>query len=63
MEGMVDLVFIPKEAIRYKLNGFLPRSYYESPLGFYNGVIVSSTGEEISLRNVWGLGEKLYLRV
>jgi hypothetical protein len=60
---MVDLVFTPKEMIRYKLNFFLPRSYYESPLGFYNGVVVNSEGEEISLRNMWGLGEKLYLRV
>ena len=63
MEGMVDLVFIPKEAIRYKLNFFLPRSYYESPLGLYNGMMVNSAGEQISLRNVWGMGEKLYLRV
>ena len=63
MEGMVDLVFSPKEAIRYKLNIFLPRSYYESPLGIYNGVMVNSQGEQIPLKNMWGLGEKLYLRV
>ena len=63
MEGMVDLVFTPKEQIRYKVNFFLPRSYYDSPLGFYNGVVVDSQGVEIPLRNMWGLGEKLYLRV
>jgi hypothetical protein len=63
MEGMVDLVFTPKEPIRYKLNFFLPRSYYESPLGFFNGMVVNSEGEEISLKNMWGIGEKLYLRV
>ena len=63
MEGMVDLVFTPKEAIRYKLNLFLPRSYYESPLGIYNGMVVNSEGEQIPLKNIWGLGEKVYLRV
>ena len=63
MEGMVDLVFTQKEAIRYKLNFFLPRSYYESPLGFFNGMMMNAAGEEIALKNVWGFGEKLYLRV
>ena len=63
MEGMVDLVFTPKEPIRYKVNFFLPRSYYESPLGIFNGVVVDSQGEEVPLKNIWGLGEKLYLRV
>jgi len=63
MEGMVDLVFSPKEQIRNKRNVLLFSSLYESPLGIYNGVMVSSEGEEIPVRNVCGTGEKLFLRV
>ena len=63
MEGMVDLVFTPKEHIKQKLDRFLFHSIYESPLGFYNGMMVSSDGEEIPLRNMCGTGEKLFLRI
>ena len=63
MEGMVDLVFTPKEQIRYNMNFFLPSSYYESPLGLFNGVMVNSQGEEIPIKNIYGIGEKLFLRV
>jgi hypothetical protein len=63
MEGMVDLVFTTKEPIKFVLNLFLPLSYYESPLGYFNGVVVSSEGEEIPLRNMWGTAEKFFLRV
>ena len=63
MEGMVDLVFTPKEQIRYKISRIMSGSYYESPLGFFNGMIVNSEGTEITVKNVYGLGEKLYLRV
>ena len=63
MEGMVDLVFTPKEHVKYALKFFLPRSYYENPLGYYNGVVVNSDGEEIPLKNMWGSGIKLHLRV
>jgi hypothetical protein len=63
MEGMVDLVFSPVEPVRCGLNFLISRSDYESPIGYYNGVMVNSEGEEIPVRNLWGLGEKLYLRV
>ena len=63
MEGMVDLVFTPREQLRYNINFLMSRSFCESPLGIINGVMVNEAGEKISLRNVWGLGEKLYLRV
>jgi len=63
MEGMVDLVFTPKEPIRYKINQLLPVSFYEIPLGIYNGVVVDSEGEEIPVRNLSGIGEKLFLRI
>jgi hypothetical protein len=63
MEGMVDLVFTPVEPVRCNLNLLISRSDYESPIGYYNGVMVNSEGEEIPVRNIWGLGEKLYLRI
>ncbi|AEF81836.1 DUF2804 domain-containing protein [Leadbettera azotonutricia] len=63
MEGMVDLVFTPQEQVRCNVNFIISRSDYETPLGIYNGVIVNSEGEEITLKNVCGIGEKLYLRV
>jgi hypothetical protein len=63
MEGMVDLVFSPQEQIRCNLNLLLSRGDYDTPLGFFNGVVLDSRGERIEVRNLWGLGEKLYLRV
>ena len=63
MEGMVDLTFTPKEMIRYKTSPFLPKYSYESPLGFFNGVVINSEGEEIPLKNIWGISEKLFLRI
>jgi hypothetical protein len=63
MEGMVDLVFTPQEMIRSNFKLFLTRADYETPLGFYNGSLIDSQGEKIRLRNLWGMGERLYLRV
>jgi hypothetical protein len=63
VEGMVDLTFTPQEHVRSAFNLFLTRWEYYTPLGFYNGMLVNSEGEQIPVRNLWGLGEKLYLRV
>jgi len=63
MEGMVDLVFTPKELGRNMGELFFPMSLYENPMGFFNGLVVGADGEEIPVRNIWGTGEKLYLRV
>jgi len=63
MEGMVDLVFTPKELKRDTRTDILSSAEYEAPLGYFNGLLVSSEGEELSLRNLWGAVEKLYLRV
>jgi hypothetical protein len=63
VEGMVDLTFTPQEQIRNSFNLFLTRWEYHTPLGFYNGMLVNSEGEQIPVHNLWGLGEKLYLRV
>jgi hypothetical protein len=63
LEGMVDLVFSPRETRRSAYNVILSRAELESPLGYYNGMILSSGGERIPVRNLWGTGEKLYLRI
>jgi hypothetical protein len=63
LEGMVDLVFSPREQMRSGINILVTHTEYETPLGYYNGMLVSSGGEQIQVRNLWGMGKKLYLRV
>jgi hypothetical protein len=63
VEGMVDLVFTPQEQLRTGYNVLLSRADLETPLGYYNGVLLSAKGERIQVHNQWGTGEKLYLRV
>jgi hypothetical protein len=63
LEGMVDLVFTPREQVRSGGNVIISNTVYETPLGYYNGALVSSRGEHLQVRNLWGMGEKLYLRV
>ena len=63
MEGMVDLVFTPKEQGRHTSNFVFSATDYEYPLGVFNGTVVNAEGEAIPVRDVWGMGEKLYLRV
>jgi hypothetical protein len=63
VEGMVDLVFTPQESPRSGYNVILSRADLESPLGCYNGMLVSAEGEQIPVHNLWGTGEKIYLRI
>ena len=63
MEGMVDLIFTPRESIQSGLNVLITKTEYATPLGYYNGVVLDGDGKPIHLRNLWGLGEHLYLRV
>jgi hypothetical protein len=63
MEGMVDLTFTPKEHLRSGFNLIGANVEYYTPLGFFNGILLNFKGEQIRVRNLWGLGEKIYLRV
>jgi hypothetical protein len=63
VEGMVDLVFTPKKQHKSGANFFITRAEFDMPTGFYNGMLVSADGEHIQVRNLWGMGEKIYLRV
>ena len=63
VEGMVDLTFTPKEPIRCGMGLVVTYADYIAPLGFYNGMLVNADGERIQIRNLFGMGKKLYLRV
>jgi hypothetical protein len=63
MEGMVDLVFTPRVRIYNRANVLLARAEYETPLGYFNGALVDAGGRKIPVHNLWGMGEKLDLRV
>jgi hypothetical protein len=63
VEGMVDLTFTPKEQNRCGTNLLIAKADFNAPLGIYNGMLVNSDGEKIQIKNLFGMGEKLYLRV
>jgi hypothetical protein len=62
MEGMVDLVFTPKEQIRSGINMIITQTEYDTPLGYFNGMLLDAEGNQLQVHNLWGLGEKLYMR-
>jgi len=63
VEGMVDLTFIPKEQNRSYKKLVVTRADLNVALGYYNGMLVNSDGDKIQIKNLLGIGEKLYLRV
>jgi len=63
VEGMVDLTFTPKEPNRCGTNLVFTKADFNAPMGIYNGMLVSSEGEQIHIKNLFGMGEKLFLRV
>jgi hypothetical protein len=63
VEGMVDLVFSPQEPLRNGFNLIFSRAEQETCLGYYNGTLVNAQGEPVQVHNLWGTGEKIYLRV
>lgn len=63
VEGMIDLVFTPKESIVNEMNLLFTKVEYNIPLGYYNGMLVTSEEELIHIRNLWGFAQKLYMRV
>lgn len=63
MEGMVDLSFTPKVPAHSAFNLMIFNADHYTPLGHFTGFLVNSEKERIPLRNLWGLGEKLSLRV
>jgi hypothetical protein len=63
VEGMVDLGFTPAVPAASAFNFALLGAEYQTPLGIYSGFLLNSKGERVPVRGLWGLGEKLSLRV
>ena len=63
IEGMVDLEFTPKEPNNYSASFLLAGAELNSPLGYYNGMLLDSEGSKIIVRNLYGIGHNLYLRL
>jgi hypothetical protein len=63
LDGMVDLVFTPKEMHRVGVNFPVIGGDFFAPMGYYNGMLVSAREEQIPVRNQWGMGEKINLRM
>jgi len=63
VEGMVDLTFTPKEQNKSSMNLIFTNAELNLPIGYYNGMLVDSEGKKINIKNLFGMGEKLYLRV
>ena len=63
VEGMVDLLFTPKEQNRNGTKLIFTSAEFNAPLGYFNGMLVTAREERIEVRGLLGIGEKLYLRV
>jgi hypothetical protein len=63
VDGMVDLVFTPKVNNRFGIKYLVINGDFNAPMGYYNGVLIGAKGEQIQMRNQWGIGEKVYMRV
>jgi len=63
VEGMVDLTFTPKEQNKSGMDLIFTRAEFNAPMGHYNGMLVNSEGERIQIKSLFGIGEKLVLRV
>ena len=63
VEGMVDLTFTPKEQNKSGIKLGFTNAEFNAPLGYYNGMLVNREGKQIQIKNLFGMGEKLYLRV
>jgi hypothetical protein len=62
-EGMVDLSFVPVLPVKDNLNLILISTEHYTCLGLFNGILLNLNGEQIQVRNLWGLGEIFSLRV
>jgi hypothetical protein len=63
VDGMVDLVFTPGKNSRSGPNFLAAGTDFLTFIGYYNGILVNENGESVQVRNLWGSGEKLYMRV
>lgn len=60
--GLVDLEFKPLVNSRVNINLLFLRSNYHGPYGLYNGFIIDKNQQKQEIKNVFGMGEKFFLR-
>jgi hypothetical protein len=63
LEGMVDMTFTPGKNVKLAANVIIAQASYDAPFGCFNGTLLNSKGEPVAIRDMWGMGEKLYMRV
>ncbi|MCL2186142.1 MAG: DUF2804 domain-containing protein [Treponema sp.] len=63
IEGMVDLTFSPIEQNKGVSNLLFTKADFIASVGTYNGMLVNSEGEKIKIKDLFGMGEKLFLRM
>ncbi len=62
-ESMVDLIFTPVSDSSRKLSAFVVRTDYHTVYGFFDGVLLTPSGERVVLKAYPGIGKKILLRV
>jgi hypothetical protein len=63
MEGMVDLVFSPAFPAAESFNALVAAGSYTYPIGKFTGMLMDKTGEKLPVKDIWGAGESLYMRI
>lgn len=62
-EGLVDLLFKPEKKNDIKIDALLLAADYHGPFGSFEGTLRSPDGgEKVDAKNLYGMGEKKYLR-
>ncbi len=62
-QGRVNVVFRPVTKHIIKRNFGLASANYEGPLGWYSGYLTSECGEKLHVNGMFGMGEKMNLRL
>ena len=62
-ENMVDLTFTPVSDNKNRISVFVLRSEYHTLYGVFEGMILTSSGEKISIRSLPGLAKKYSIRL
>ena len=62
MEGMVDLAFKPEKQNDIVMDMIVAKADYHGPYGCFSGALKTPEGERIEVENLYGMGEKKYLR-
>jgi hypothetical protein len=63
MEGMVDLVFSPAFPSSEAFNVLIAAGSCDCPIGKFTGMLMDKNGEKLPVKDIWGSGESLYMRI